>query len=64
MTTEIIPIGYFEAAGEVSAQATLAQARPGALPPLIDQLGVRMELIEDCMSFMDEYDDVFRSLAQ
>jgi hypothetical protein len=50
-------------AGQSSGPSVEAP-RPGALPPLATRYGVRQELIDDALAFMDEYDDVFRSLAQ
>jgi hypothetical protein len=38
--------------------------RPGALPPLTKASGVRQEIIDDALAFMDEYEDVFKALAQ
>jgi hypothetical protein len=42
----------------------LRAPRPGALAPLSSAHGVRKELVDDALAFMDEYDDVFRSLAR
>ena len=42
----------------------LGSNRPGALPPLTKASGVRQEIIDDALAFMDEYEDVFEALAQ
>jgi hypothetical protein len=34
------------------------------LPPLTKASGVRQEIIDDALAFMDEYEDVFEALAQ
>jgi hypothetical protein len=34
------------------------------LPPLTKASGVRQEIIDDALAFMDEYEDVFKALAQ
>jgi hypothetical protein len=38
--------------------------RPRAMAPLNTEYGVRTELIQDALAFMDEYEDVFKALAK
>ena len=57
------PIWKSKVAGQTSVPSA-EPPRPGALPPLATRYGVRQELIDDALAFMDEYDDVFRSLAK
>lgn len=64
MSTEAPSTWKIKVAGESSEHASVEPPRPMALPPLTYKYGVRKELIEDALAFMDEYDDVFRSLAQ
>ena len=47
-----------------SESEVLGSNRPGALPPLTIASGVRQEIIDDALAFMDEYEDVFKALAQ
>jgi hypothetical protein len=34
------------------------------MAPLNTEYGVRTELIQDALAFMDEYEDVFKALAK
>jgi len=63
VATDASPIWKSKVAGQ-SSVPSVEPPRPGALPPLTTRNGVRPELIDDALAFMDEYDDVFRSLAQ
>jgi hypothetical protein len=63
VATDASPIWKSKVAGQ-SSEPSAEPPRPAALPPLTTRYGVRQELIDDALAFMDEYDDVFRSLAQ
>lgn len=63
VATDASPIWKSKVASQTSVPS-VEPPRPGALPPLTARDGVRQELIDDALAFMDEYEDVFRSLSQ
>lgn len=63
VATDASPIWKSKVAGQ-SSLPSVEPPRPGALPPLTYEFEVRQELLDDALAFMDEYDDMFRSLAQ